>query len=172
MADWVKIRHEYVTTLISQRKLADKYHVSRGTLIGIANKEKWAQSREAYQAKVKTRAEQKAVDLISDGQAELSAACVRVRLKLMQRIEAAIDKMPVVSGSRTYQQMVETDKENGTDKLQSVEYNIRDLTSAYRDIQRIVDDSKANIGSADDPLIEILKRWDNAAGIASESETD
>lgn len=172
LKDWDKIRREYETTRISQRKLAEKHHVSKGTLMTRAAAERWNDSRKAFQSKARERAEQKALDAISDGQAELSAACVRVRLKLMQRIEAAIDKMPEVSGSRTYQQQTVSDREKGTEKLQSVEYDIRNLTAAYRDIQKIVDDNKANIGSADDPLNEILKRWDNAAGIASEPEAD
>ena len=45
MADWKKLKAEYVRGGVSYRKLADKYGVSFGTLRKVAAKEKWTDLR-------------------------------------------------------------------------------------------------------------------------------
>ena len=61
MTDWEKIKTEYISTEISQRKLAEKYGVSVNTLIKRANKEGWATEREKHHNRVTTRVQQKIV---------------------------------------------------------------------------------------------------------------
>lgn len=171
MANWEKIRHEYITTDISQRKLAEKYNVRRGTLLGIANRDGWAKDREEYRTKVRTRTEQKSLDCAVDTQADINTMASKIRLELMNRIYEMLINMPKVNGTRSFQQKTVSDKKSGTQQLQSVEYSLRDLVASYKDLQKAVDEKTASAGTDDDPLLEILKRWDKASGISSESET-
>lgn len=171
MANWEKIRHEYITTNISQRKLAEKYNVRRGTLLGIANRDGWAKDREEYRTKVRTKTEQKSLDSAVDLQADINTTAMKIRAELMNRIYELLMSMPKVNGTKSYQQKTVNNKKDGTQQLQAVEYNLRDLVGAYRDIQKVIDEKTSTAGTDDDPLMEILKRWDKASGITSQSET-
>lgn len=51
MADWKKIKAEYIAGNISYRKLAEKYSVSFSTLRGFAEREKWTELRAQAQHK-------------------------------------------------------------------------------------------------------------------------
>lgn len=171
MANWEKIRHEYITTNISQRKLAEKYNVRRGTLLGIANRDGWAKDREEYRTKVRTKTEQKSLDSAVDLQTDINTTAMKIRAELMNRIYELLMSMPKVNGTKSYQQKTVSNKKDGTQQLQAVEYNLRDLVGAYRDIQKVIDEKTSIAGTDDDPLMEILKRWDKASGITSQSET-
>lgn len=171
MANWEKIRHEYITTDISQRKLADKYKVSRGTLLRFANKGNWSQERDKYRTEVRTKAEQESIATASEAQADINTMAIKIRQELMHRIYDLLMNMPKVNGTKSYQQKTINDKKNGTQQLQAVEYNLRELVSAYRDLQKTVDEKTSTAGTDDDPLMEILKRWDKASGVTSQSET-
>ncbi len=171
MANWEKIRHEYITTNISQRKLAEKHNVRRGTLLGIANRDGWAKDREEYRTKVRTKTEQKSLDSAVDLQADINTTAMKIRAELMNRIYELLINMPKVNGTKSYQQKTVSNKKDGTQQLQAVEYNLRDLVGAYRDIQKVIDEKTSIAGTDDDPLMEILKRWDKASGITSQFET-
>lgn len=58
-ANWEKIKTEYITGDISQRKLAAKYGVSCSTLCKTAQAEKWTAEREEYRQKTVRKAIQK-----------------------------------------------------------------------------------------------------------------
>ena len=51
MADWNKIKTEYITTDTSYRKLAEKHGVGESTLFTRASKEKWVEQKEQHQSK-------------------------------------------------------------------------------------------------------------------------
>jgi len=59
--NWIKIRTEYETTIISYRKIAEKHGVSFNTLKDRAKREGWAKSKQETQHKIATRTLQKAV---------------------------------------------------------------------------------------------------------------
>ncbi len=73
MADWRKIKREYIVGDISQRALAEKYRVSRSTLGQRATTEQWFKLRQEHRAKVETKADQKAVEKISDAESDIAA---------------------------------------------------------------------------------------------------
>jgi CRISPR/Cas system-associated protein endoribonuclease Cas2 len=54
--DWEALKTEYVTTDISSRSLADKYGVSRSTLMKRAASEKWSDARKQYKSGVVAKA--------------------------------------------------------------------------------------------------------------------
>ena len=55
MADYKKIKAEYIRGGVSYRKLAEKYGVSFGTLRKVASKEKWTDLRSKKVAKADTK---------------------------------------------------------------------------------------------------------------------
>lgn len=59
MADWVKIKAEYVTTQISQRALATKYKISPSQIATRSKKEGWVQLRAEHSSKTVAKLQQK-----------------------------------------------------------------------------------------------------------------
>lgn len=82
IADWNRIKAEYIAGGISQRKLAEKHGVPEGTLIARANAEHWRDARDRAYNKAITRIEQKTVD---------SAAETAIKLREAQQI--AVEKV-------------------------------------------------------------------------------
>lgn len=64
--DWIKIKNEYINTNISQRKLAEKYKVSRSAIEKKAKKEDWAELKKEQRGKIEAKVGQKTADKIVD----------------------------------------------------------------------------------------------------------
>ena len=60
--DWIKIRNEYISSQISQRKLAEKYNISYSTLKDRSRREKWADSKKIVHCKIAAKTEQKTIE--------------------------------------------------------------------------------------------------------------
>ena len=90
--NWIDVRTEYITTLISYRKLADKYGVSFRTLSERAKQEKWRDARAAFRENLVTKAVQKAENRQADRMARIDKAADR----LLSKIERAIDEIDLV----------------------------------------------------------------------------
>ena len=87
MADWQKIKTEYITTDTSYRKLAQKYGVTY-TNIGIrSRKEGWPELREQHNAKTIT----KTMNAIASSQASRAARLQTVADKLLTKVERLIE---------------------------------------------------------------------------------
>ena len=70
-ADWKKIKTEYITTDISQRKLAAKYGVSHVAVSDRSKKEEWVKAREQYKAKTLAKTLEKSSDIEANRLARL-----------------------------------------------------------------------------------------------------
>ena len=88
MADWQKIRAEYITTDISYRKLAEKYGLDQATIARKAKKEDWVSKRQHHadktQAKILTADTQRKVDRVG--------RLMTVADKLLKKVEQAVDQ--------------------------------------------------------------------------------
>ena len=109
MADWKKIKAEYVAGGTSHRKLCEKYGVSRTTLQRKAKEENWLALRS--QAEAKTEA--KIVDGVSDDAAKKAIDIIDVADKLLDKIAEIMDS--AVTGTQS----------------------IKNLTSALKDLKEI-----------------------------------
>ena len=118
MADWQKIKTEYVTTDTSYRKLALKYGVNSTTICRRSGKEGWGKAREQYRNKTQTKIE-KAIQAKEVSRAE---RIMGVSDKLLTKVEA-------------YVETVSPDTVEAKD-LQSLSATIRNI----RDIQYIRSD--------------------------------
>ena len=87
MADWNKIKTEYLTSDTSYRKLAQKYGVNATTIAKKASKEGWVSQRE-QQA---NRTLSKTLTAVSNRQGSRAARLQKVADKLLNKIEAAVD---------------------------------------------------------------------------------
>ena len=93
MADWKKIREEYITdSKVTYRDLSAKYHVSTATVTKRAKSEGWAEKRK----QIENKTIEKAVEKISTNQAadlaKFSAMTDALASKLAEAIEAANPK--------------------------------------------------------------------------------
>ena len=87
MADWNKIKTEYLTSDTSYRKLAQKYGVNATTIAKKASKEGWVSQRQ-QQA---NRTLSKTLTAVSNRQVNRAARLQEVADKLLNKIEAAVD---------------------------------------------------------------------------------
>ena len=87
MADWSKIKTEYITTDTSYRKLAEKHGVGESTLFARASKERWVEQKEQHQSKTVA----KTLEAISKKEASRASRLETVADKVLDMVEAYID---------------------------------------------------------------------------------
>lgn len=89
MADWKKIKTEYITTDISYRKLGEKYGVNYQTICARSKSEGWILLREQYQNKTIA----KTIENLSDKEAKKAAKVSDLADKLLIKLEQAIEEL-------------------------------------------------------------------------------
>ena len=87
MADWQKIKTEYITTDTSYRKLADKYGVDQATIARRAKKEEWVSSRQHHADKTQA----KILTADTKNKADRAARLMTVADKLLRKVEQTVD---------------------------------------------------------------------------------
>ena len=87
MADWNKIKTEYLTSDTSYRKLAQKYGVNATTIAKKASKEDWVSQRQQQANRTLSRT----LTAVSNRQVNRAARLQKVADKLLNKIEAAVD---------------------------------------------------------------------------------
>lgn len=91
--DWAKIKNEYIHGGCTYQSLADKYGVSFSTLEKKGRAEKWRDLKAKQSEKVAELMREKTAEKIADTESDVAAIMSRIRLKLTQKIEEAVDKM-------------------------------------------------------------------------------
>ena len=110
MADWQAIKTEYITTQTSYRKLAEKYGINVTTIAKTAGSEGWVEQRKQYANETQA----KTIEKISQQEANRAARIHSVADKLLNKIEAMVDREEPLS-----------------------EKGIRALTAAVKDLKEI-----------------------------------
>ena len=87
MADWKKIKAEYITTDTSYRKLAQKYGLAESTIYARGGKEHWVEQKERHQSKTVA----KTLDALSNREVDRAARLMTVADKLLKKVEQAVD---------------------------------------------------------------------------------
>ena len=87
MADWQKIKTEYITTDTSYRKLAQKYGVNTTNIAKKASSEGWVEQRKQNANKTLS----KTLDAIASQQASRAARLQTVADKLLAKVEQLIE---------------------------------------------------------------------------------
>ena len=88
MADWKKIKAEYITTDTSYRKLAQKYGIAESTIYARGGKEKWVEQKERHQSKTVA----KTLDALSNKEADRAVRLMTVADKLLRKVEVLVDQ--------------------------------------------------------------------------------
>lgn len=89
MADWSKIKTEYITTDTSYRKLAEKYGVHYTNIAKRAKEENWQHLRQQQTNRTQT----KILNAIGSQQASRAARLQTVADKLLVKIEEAVEDL-------------------------------------------------------------------------------
>lgn len=87
MADWQKIKTEYITTDTSYRKLGEKYGVGYSVIGERARLEGWVEQREQFRNKTLTDT----VEAISNKQVDRTANLISVADKLLARVQDLVE---------------------------------------------------------------------------------
>ena len=87
MADWNKIKTEYITTDTSYRKLAQKYGLDQATVAQRGKKEDWVGIRK--QKAIETQA--KIIDAVEDRKVDRATRLQSVADKLLDKVEALVE---------------------------------------------------------------------------------
>ena len=90
MADWNKIKTEYITTDTSYRKLADKYGLDQATIARRAKKEGWVSNRQQNAS----RTQAKIVNAISNKQVDRASKLISVADLLLDRVKSLVEGNP------------------------------------------------------------------------------
>lgn len=143
--NWHKVRAEYIAGS-SQRKLAEKYRVSRDTIALHSRREKWTEEREKAKAAVTQNIIQKTAEAAADN-ATMAADLKKSLLLRLKRIEEhypmdATEVRTKVGGSVAV-------------------YRIKDLTAAYKDL---TDDIQQSTGATNE-LLQSLVELERRAGL-------
>ena len=87
MADWKKIKTEYITTDTSYRKLAQKYSIDSAVIGRRAKNEEWVKLRQQYIDKTQT----KTIDAISNQQVDRAANLIYVADQLLAKVKSLLE---------------------------------------------------------------------------------
>ena len=135
MADWNKIKTEYLTSDTSYRKLAQKYGVNATTIAKKASKEDWVSQRQ----KQANRTLSKTLTAVSNRQVNRAARLQKVADKLLNKIEAAVDDYNM--------EVLLVDRQS-----------LRQITGALKDIKDIqMIRSKADLREQEARIAKLLK---------------
>ena len=106
MADWQKIKTEYITTDTSYRKLAQKYGIHYKVISERGKDEKWVELRSQHKDKTLT----KTLEKISTKKADQMARIDQLTDRLLDKLEQAIAELDLQLAKHT-------------DKTKTIEYN-------------------------------------------------
>ena len=140
--NWRKIKAEYIAGGISQRKLAEKYGVSRSLLMRIAQREKWKDKRDKAETKALERVEQKTAESVADNAVTLQ----RIKAKLLAKVESMIDNFPDTNAGEMRERVGHID----------YIYKMRDIAAVYAALEDKTLKTSVDIEDLS-PLAELLK---------------
>ena len=133
MADWNKIKTEYITTDTSYRKLAQKYGVNATTIAKKAGKEDWVAQRN--QQASKTLSKTLAAD--SKRKADRMARIQDATDLLLDKIEQAITELNIQLAKETHKERVV--EYNNPDRLDKPTKEITHETEKILEFASIID---------------------------------
>ena len=135
--DWLAIKNEYINTNISQRKLAEKYGISRSTLEKRAKKEKWSANKKEQCGKIEAKVGQKTAEIIVSAEVDRVKKMLTLTDKVQEQIETALgqlDKHVYMFGNVSTCEVVDVNR-------------LKKLAAALKDVRDIVREDKASDGN-------------------------
>lgn len=109
MPDWTAMRLDYINGGGSYRQIAAKHGVSFAVMKDKAVAEGWAAAKKEHANTVRTAAEQKSVELVSDALAKESATKARIRARLLKMAEDWLEaQTEVMTDTTNYRRIVQS----------------------------------------------------------------
>lgn len=138
MADWQKIKTEYITTDTSYRKLARKYGVTYSVIGEKARSEGWVKQREQYHNKTVA----KTIAKISARQADKMSRIEDITDKLLDKLEKAVEELDleiIVKKVKTDDGIQEVTTETREAREGGIvdRNGLRQITAALKDLKEI-----------------------------------
>jgi transposase-like protein len=127
VADWLKIKTEYISTDISYRKIAEKYGISFNTLKDRAVREGWKEQRDTTHNRIATTTQRKVVVKVSDRESDRVSRILALNDTLLQKAALAAEQLD---------QKIVTHRK----KIKTVEYN--DQRAAGKPTKEITTDEE------------------------------
>ena len=166
--NWSAVKAEYIAGGISQKQLSEKYQIPFQTVRSRAYSEKWTGMR----AEATAKSTQKSINKTAESVANNAVTAMRIRQKLLSRLEKEIDALPEYIGTNAHNNDSSIEYEAGKAKRPTkqkdsyIEYKLRDLTSAWKDLTEGLIITEENPNQEDSGFTDALK------GTASASWAD
>lgn len=129
-ANWKKIKRDYINGNGSYTDLSKKYNVPFSTLSKRGASEKWTEAREKQLERIGEETERKVVEKIAETESDVAVIMSRIRLKLTQKIEKAVDDMGEDLDTAELRKLVQSFK----DMSEARNNNEEEKTGALNDI--------------------------------------
>lgn len=133
MADWQKIKTEYITTDTSYRKLAQKYGLDQATIAQRGKKEDWVGIRK--QKAIETQA--KIIDAVEDRKVDRAAKLLDVADLLMEKVRqriGAVDALEI--GSQEFRHLSSTLKDLKEVQMIRSDADMREQEARIKNLQK------------------------------------
>lgn len=141
MADWKKIKTEYITKGTSLRKLAEKYDVGESTIFGRASKEQWVEQREQFQSK----AVAKTLEAAATKEADRATRLKTVADKLLAKVEELVeDGSPLMLNSQSLKHLSGVLKDIKDIQMIKSDADMREQEARIENLRRQTKDNTAN----------------------------
>lgn len=133
MADWARIKTEYITTNISYRELSQKYGVHYTNIAKRASKEGWQHQRQQQATKTQTKMQQLVERRKIDRAAKLLDVSDLLLQKVMERVEA-LDALDM--GSQEFRHLSATIKDLKEIQMIRSDADIREQEARIANLRR------------------------------------
>lgn len=175
MADWLKIKHDYIYTDTSYRALAKKYNVNKDTIARRAKAEGWIKTKGIQADRIQTVAIQKTADVLVAREVDRIGRINTLADRLIAKLEEAagqLDRLTVAnrvkSRTVTYDKAGRPLREMTTEQVQPTvketgglidRQGLKTLTAALKDLQAISDGNQPtkNTTALMEELIDVMK---------------
>ena len=133
MADWQKIKTEYITTDTSYRKLAQKYGLDQATIAQRGKKEDWVGIRK--QKAIETQA--KIIDAVEDRKVDRAAKLLDVADLLMEKVRQRIEAIDALEmGSQEFRHLSSTIKDLKEIQMIRSDADMREQEARIKNLQK------------------------------------
>lgn len=124
---WEKVRADYISGA-SFGVLANKYGLAKSTVFKHAEKHKWETARERTTNAIETKTIEKTAEKVANNATKLEDA----KSKILDRINAALDRMPSDGGTCSKKEMKDSDG-----RKMSVAYDLLAAAAALEKIDKL-----------------------------------
>jgi crotonobetainyl-CoA:carnitine CoA-transferase CaiB-like acyl-CoA transferase len=141
MADWQKIKTEYITTDTSYRKLADKYGIDQATISRKAKKEDWVSKRQHHVSRMQAKVQQAVENKKIDRATKLLDVSDLLLQKVRERVEA-LDALEM--GSQEFRHLSATIKDLKEIQMIRSDADMREQEARIKNLQKQAEKEEHN----------------------------